>query len=472
MPGTEDLINRPETVPRTVISDQNKKLAWSAYQTTESGMDAAWHTVVDPTWNAYQAAVTSAQSDCQDAVSDATDDYNVALADATDDWNIAANDAWDNYQSDVTDALADWTTDEAGPRGDYNDEMQDAQDDWTDDENTAWSSFTGIETPARNQRSSDIATAESLRNGIVTAATTIWTATESGARSFANTEIALAGSIRDGIETIAADELESDVDAAEDAAESTITGLQPQAAQAWNDYVATLAPGETPAVTQQPSLDTSLAMVPGLSSAVMASMLGGPPSTPATSGPRSTPMSVNGPAPTAAPLGAGRQRVQAASDVHGTLYYLFHPSQGAGPGYGHYLTNPSQMDRDLRYGFYGAVAVAGVAGSAAGGLAVAGVNPVLWGGGAAAAGGGAAASSSLPIMFGHGARHLIGTGLTQAHVQAAITLQLQAIGVGVGASWHWIQINGQWIQYRVHVLQNGIVNVGTYFTVSGPFQRN
>ncbi len=75
---------------------------------------------------------------------------------ATDDWNIAANDAWDNYQSDVTDALADWTTDEAGPRGDYNDEMQDAQDDWITDENTAWSSFSGIEPPARNQRSSDI----------------------------------------------------------------------------------------------------------------------------------------------------------------------------------------------------------------------------------------------------------------------------------------------------------------------------
>ena len=40
------------------------------------------------------------------------------------------------------------------------------------------------------------------------------------------------------------------------------------------------------------------------------------------------------------------------------------PSTG---GYFHYLTNPSQMDTDLRYTFYGAVGVAAVAGTAAGG---------------------------------------------------------------------------------------------------------
>ncbi len=145
-------------------------------------------------------------------------------------------------------------------------------------------------------------------------------------------------------------------------------------------------------------------MVPGLSSAVMASMLGGPPSTPATSGPRSTPMSVNGRAPTATPLGAGRQRVQAASEVHGTLYYLFHPSQGAGPGYGYYLTNPSQMDRDLRYGFYGAVAVAGVAGGVATGGMIyygpAAACPTF--AGALGVGGAAAAGANAPAVVATG----------------------------------------------------------------------
>ena len=59
-------------------------------------------------------------------------------------------------------------------------------------------------------------------------------------------------------------------------------------------------------------------------------------------------------------------------------------------GYWHYLTNPSEMDDDLEYTFYGAVGTAAVAGTAAGGHYVVGVNPVIWGGGAAATGGGGA----------------------------------------------------------------------------------
>jgi len=57
--------------------------------------------------------------------------------------------------------------------------------------------------------------------------------------------------------------------------------------------------------------------------------------------------------------------------------------------YWYYLTNPSAMDDDLETGFYVAMGTAAVAGTAAGGFAIAGVNPVLWGGGATVATGAA-----------------------------------------------------------------------------------
>jgi RHS repeat-associated protein len=52
------------------------------------------------------------------------------------------------------------------------------------------------------------------------------------------------------------------------------------------------------------------------------------------------------------------------------------PSPSIGGLYASYLTEPSSMDRELEYGFYGAVGTAGVAGTAAGGLWVAGYGAV------------------------------------------------------------------------------------------------
>ena len=37
----------------------------------------------------------------------------------------------------------------------------------------------------------------------------------------------------------------------------------------------------------------------------------------------------------------------------------------------------------------------------------------------------------------------------------------------MGTHWAWVQVAGNWIQYRVHVLPSGI-HVGTYFPVAGP----
>ncbi|MBM3967597.1 MAG: hypothetical protein FJ308_21460 [Planctomycetes bacterium] len=63
--------------------------------------------------------------------------------------------------------------------------------------------------------------------------------------------------------------------------------------------------------------------------------------------------------------------------------------RGFWSNYWYYLTNPSAMDDDLETGFYVAMGTSAVAGTAAGGFAIAGVNPVLWGGGATIATGAA-----------------------------------------------------------------------------------
>ncbi len=261
----------------------------------------------------YLATMATLQSLADGAIADAQLQIDAAVADFRDAWN---------------DAVGDWTTGEAGAQAQYDAienpawtqfhsvqsgaqsqftaDAQAALDDWIADEDAAWTQFTGIEIIASDQRDADLDTAESLFSGVIDAANTIWTTTESSARSFADSEIDLAESIWDGIETIAFGDLESDVDAAEQAAESTITGLQSQANQAWTDYLATLAPGETPAVSQQPPIDMSLAMIPGLSSAVMASLLGGPPASELPSVPRSTQIWVAARDLTGSPVGTHR----------------------------------------------------------------------------------------------------------------------------------------------------------------------
>lgn len=151
------------------------------------------------------------------------------------------------------------------------------------------------------------------------------------------------------------------------------------------------------------------------------------------------------------------------------------------------------MDRDLRYSFYGLLGFGAAVGGAAGGIAVFAPGlggTIICGGGTVAAGGtggavaggaaavggttaggtaGAAATGTgASIVFGHGAGHLIGTGLSQLQVEAAIIAQLRTLAGLDGAGWHWIQINGQWIQYRIHILADGTINVGTCVPVPGP----
>lgn len=79
--------------------------------------------------------------------------------------------------------------------------------------------------------------------------------------------------------------------------------------------------------------------------------------------------------------------------------------------YWYYLTHPSAMDDDLETGFYVAVGTSAVAGAAAGGLVVAGVNPVIWGGTGAAVGGGAAAGGTAAAELGIGTQAVVAPGL-------------------------------------------------------------
>ena len=77
----------------------------------------------------------------------------------------------------------------------------------------------------------------------------------------------------------------------------------------------------------------------------------------------------------------------------------------------------------------------------------------------------------VEITFGHGARHLEGTGLSAQQVEGDISQDVRDAVAGsdgeIGEYWGWIQVNGQWIEYRVFPQPDGSVNVGTYFPVRG-----
>ncbi len=69
----------------------------------------------------------------------------------------------------------------------------------------------------------------------------------------------------------------------------------------------------------------------------------------------------------------------------------------------------------------------------------------------------------------HAARHLAGTGLGHAAVEEAIRLNI--LGRAAGSHFGWVQVGGQWIQYRAFEVAPRVFNVGTYFPVSGLFRR-
>ncbi len=71
------------------------------------------------------------------------------------------------------------------------------------------------------------------------------------------------------------------------------------------------------------------------------------------------------------------------------------------------------------------------------------------------------------VRFGHGARHLEGSGLSSKQVEAAIADQVQAAvnssSGPPGAFWGRVTVEGAPIEYRAWILPDGSINVGTYY---------
>jgi RHS repeat-associated protein len=78
-------------------------------------------------------------------------------------------------------------------------------------------------------------------------------------------------------------------------------------------------------------------------------------------------------------------------------------------------------------------------------------------------------SNNLKVIFGHGARHLFGTGLSQAEVEAEIETAIQEAYADEGLEscegTAMIAVQGIPIIYRLYVVDaiKLICNVGTYF---------
>ena len=72
------------------------------------------------------------------------------------------------------------------------------------------------------------------------------------------------------------------------------------------------------------------------------------------------------------------------------------------------------------------------------------------------------------ITFGHGAWHVIGTGLTQSVVESAIGSEIEDIArkaSRTGTFWGRAKVGEKSIEYRAHTLPNGDIHVGTYYPV-------
>jgi RHS repeat-associated protein len=76
---------------------------------------------------------------------------------------------------------------------------------------------------------------------------------------------------------------------------------------------------------------------------------------------------------------------------------------------------------------------------------------------------------NVAITFGHGARHLLGTSLTQAEVEAAIEALIREIlangGTVGGSFWLRLEVQGIPIIARAYVVAAAWISVGTYYPI-------
>lgn len=68
------------------------------------------------------------------------------------------------------------------------------------------------------------------------------------------------------------------------------------------------------------------------------------------------------------------------------------------------------------------------------------------------------------VKFGHGGRHLKGTGLSVEKVNQLIAKDAAKVLLPKGKSYTGvIKIGGKQIEYRAYGLVNNVINIGTYF---------
>lgn len=76
-------------------------------------------------------------------------------------------------------------------------------------------------------------------------------------------------------------------------------------------------------------------------------------------------------------------------------------------------------------------------------------------------------AAGVVVVFGHGARHLAGTGLAVPAVESAIAAQAQAAANSssgpLGPFWGRVTVDGVVIEYRAWILPDGRINIGTYY---------
>lgn len=75
-----------------------------------------------------------------------------------------------------------------------------------------------------------------------------------------------------------------------------------------------------------------------------------------------------------------------------------------------------------------------------------------------------ASQEGAGILFGHGARHLAGAGLSQAEVEAAIVEDIAQLAPRAERFTRTVMVDGQAVKYKAFRLPDGRINVGTYYT--------
>jgi hypothetical protein len=79
-----------------------------------------------------------------------------------------------------------------------------------------------------------------------------------------------------------------------------------------------------------------------------------------------------------------------------------------------------------------------------------------------------AATPAVEVVFGHGARHLAGTGLEAAKVEGVIRAEVTQAVRGAsetGNFWGRVVVEGQKLEYRAFTVEPGKINVGTYYPI-------